>query len=230
MAYVLGYLYADGSMEDAFYLRGKYIRVSSVERINIEKIQALLDSKHTITIHDPKNKPYNGRPRYMLRIGNQTLYNSLLKHGLYPNKSLSIALPLIPSQYFADFVRGYFDGDGCVHIERTAGKVQSVIINRLSVIFTCGSKKFLEQMNEKLTADFGLSNRTIHACRNAFQLRYSTTDSVKIFILLYKNTPPSIYSVRKFNTFKEYFEQKPHMVDKMIENVLHCHSVGHVVK
>jgi hypothetical protein len=39
MAYTLGYLFADGSLEDASYIRGKYIRVSSVEKNNISKIK-----------------------------------------------------------------------------------------------------------------------------------------------------------------------------------------------
>ena len=48
MAYVLGYFYADGSLEDASYLRGKYVRVSSVEKYSILRIKKWLSSEHTI--------------------------------------------------------------------------------------------------------------------------------------------------------------------------------------
>lgn len=53
MAYVLGYLYADGSLEDASYLRGKYLRVTSSEEVNIQKIRKCLKSEHTVTVREP---------------------------------------------------------------------------------------------------------------------------------------------------------------------------------
>lgn len=48
MAYVLGYLYADGSLENAHYLRGKYIRVTSIDRKSIDNIRKSLKSEHRI--------------------------------------------------------------------------------------------------------------------------------------------------------------------------------------
>jgi len=53
MAYVLGYWYADGSLEDASYLRGKYIRVTSIDKSTIEKIRDWLDSEHAIVVLKP---------------------------------------------------------------------------------------------------------------------------------------------------------------------------------
>lgn len=87
MAYVLGYLYADGSMEDSPYLRGKYVRVTSIDQSTIIKIRNWLNSQHTITQLKPSSP--NGHPRFALRIGSHQIYDSLIKLGLYPNKSLS---------------------------------------------------------------------------------------------------------------------------------------------
>lgn len=50
MAYVLGYLYADGSLESAPYIRGKYIRVTSTDEDRIVAIRRLLSSKHRIAV------------------------------------------------------------------------------------------------------------------------------------------------------------------------------------
>lgn len=83
MAYALGYLYADGSMEDASYLRGKYVRVSSVDKSSIVKIRALLKSHHTIVVRK-EDKPSHSQ--YLLRIGSHVLYDSLSRRGLYPKK------------------------------------------------------------------------------------------------------------------------------------------------
>ena len=105
MAYVLGYWYADGSM----YLseRGSYLNVTSTDRDTIFKIKRWLNSQHII--REEKSVWSNRKNRFVLRIGNRRLYDSLLKLGLYPSKSLTIKLPYIPSEFLSHFARGYFD-------------------------------------------------------------------------------------------------------------------------
>ena len=41
MAYVLGYLYADGSLSDCSYIRAKYISVTSTDKDRIELFKSL---------------------------------------------------------------------------------------------------------------------------------------------------------------------------------------------
>lgn len=48
MAYVLGFIYADGSLEDAPYIRGKYLRISSTDLDRVECIRNAMASAHTI--------------------------------------------------------------------------------------------------------------------------------------------------------------------------------------
>ena len=126
MAYVLGYWYADGSLEDASYIRGKYIRVSSVEKYSIKKIRHWMGSKHSIV--GSKSTWPNGKTRYLLRIGSHKLYDALVKLGLYPNKSLTIQFPVLPKKYAHDFIRGYLDGDGCVYLQKSRGVKKKNIV------------------------------------------------------------------------------------------------------
>jgi hypothetical protein len=56
------------------------------------------------------------KDRFILRIGNKNLYDSLVTLGLYPSKPLTIHTPSIPRKMVSHFVRGYFDGDGCVSL------------------------------------------------------------------------------------------------------------------
>jgi hypothetical protein len=217
MSYVLGYLYADGSLEDASYLRGKYLRVSSIEKENIIKIRELLNSKHTITEKSPTSK--NGKRGYLLRIGSHVLYNDLIKLGLYPNKSLTIKFPDIPSNYLADFIRGYFDGDGCVMIQKAKGKKQDIIIKKLSTVFTSGSKKFLERLARKIQKSIGTEQFNVYVGHNSYMLSYSTGDSIKIFKFMY-NKKGNIYVKRKFNIYCEYFQLKPNKIDGQIKKII----------
>ena len=216
MAYVLGYLYADGSLEDASYLRGKYLRVSSIEKENITRIRELLNSKHTIAEKSPTSK--NGKRGYLLRIGSHVLYDDLTKLGLYPNKSLTIKFPNIPKNYLSDFVRGYFDGDGCVMIQKIKGKKQDIVIKKLSTVFTSGSKKFLERLAEEIREIIGTRQRNVYDGHNSYMLSYSTGDSIKIFKFMY-NKKGTIYVKRKFDIYCEYFRLRPNKIDNQIKEI-----------
>ncbi|TSC91206.1 MAG: intein homing endonuclease-related protein [Parcubacteria group bacterium Licking1014_17] len=216
MAYVLGYLYADGSLEDASYLRGKYLRVTSVDRDSIVRIRKWLESEHTIVV----SKPPIGRIRYLLRIGSHKIYDSLTKLGLYPNKSLTIKFPAIPDKYLSDFVRGYMDGDGCVSLYTKKGKKKDVIVKKLSVIFTSGSFDFLSSLCEILRRKLQLDQGNVYKCQRCFQLRYSTNDSIKLFPFLYRKNLKDLFFKRKFVVFSKYFKLRPQRIEPCMRSLL----------
>lgn len=220
MAYLLGYFYADGSMEDASYLRGKYIRVTSVDKSSIEKIRDWLGSEHTVVIRKPDSRYPKSKLRYLLRIGDATLYNDLTRLGLYPNKSLTIKFPTIPKRYLADFVRGYFDGDGCVHLYKTRGKNGQQIVRKLMIIFTSGSLDFVQGLCDALKTQLKLQKTLVNKGTGAYQLRYATHDSIKIFKFLYQKAVPGIYLERKFEIFKYYFSIRDYNADIVTKRII----------
>lgn len=111
MAYVLGYFAADGSL----YInpRGShYIEFTSIDRKLLKKIRQMIDSNHSIGKRVAEEP--NWKDRYRLQIGSKEMFGDLLKLGFTPKKSKSLKFPKIPSSYLRHFVRGDFDGDGCV--------------------------------------------------------------------------------------------------------------------
>ncbi len=224
MAYVLGYIYADGNLEYSPKIRGRYLRISSTDKNTIIKIKKWLSSKHTIV----KSKSHwkNGKDQYLLRIGNSNLYESLMKLGLYPKKSLTIELPKIPKKYIMDFVRGYFDGDGCVYPYIVEGKNNKIYARKLSTIFTSGSKKFLLQLSILLNKEFGLNLIKISNNSRSYQLRYSTNDSIKYYKLLYKNCKKGDYLERKYKKFEKFISIRNGPVAKLVKrySLQNCHS------
>jgi intein/homing endonuclease len=51
----------------------------------------------------------------MIRLSGQNLHHSLVKHGCAEKKSLVLQFPTnISSELISHFIRGYFDGDGCI--------------------------------------------------------------------------------------------------------------------
>jgi hypothetical protein len=219
MAYVLGYWFADGSLEDASYLRGKYIRITSTDEETVKKIKKWLNSEHKI-VTLKKDKDHPGKVRYFMRIGNHTLYDSLTRKGLYPNKSLTIKFPPMPDAFLGSFIRGYLDGDGCVFLHKIKGGKKAFSIKRLSVIFTSGSEEFLQGLCATLKVKLDLQQTKIYEGARAFQLRYSTSDSIKIFKFLYEITSDSSFLKRKYEIFENYFTLQPRKVDATIKTIL----------
>lgn len=218
MAYVLGYLYADGSLEDASYLRGKYVRVSSVEKENIVRIKNWLESEHKIVETAPLIK--NRKNKYLLRIGSHVLYDDLIKIGLRPNKSLTIKFPKISKKSLNHFVRGYFDGDGCVMIQKSRGKKGQLLVKKLNIVFTSGSKQFLEKLAQELKKKLLTNQGRVYNGHRSYMLSYSTGDSVRIFKFLYNNVDSGIFVKRKFDVFANYFRLKPGRTDSKIKKIL----------
>lgn len=54
MAYTLGYIYADGSLENSTYIRGKYLRFTSIYFSLVKMVMELIESKHMIVTIPPK--------------------------------------------------------------------------------------------------------------------------------------------------------------------------------
>jgi len=159
---------------------------------------------------------------YTLRIGSHKIYESLIKIGVRPKKSLIMKFPDIPKEYLGNFIRGYFDGDGCVYIEQAKGKNQTKILKRLTIIFTSGSKFFLGELERTLRDQIDLKRKRIYESQRSLQLRYNTSDSIKIFNFIYKDMKTNLYLKRKFDIFRKYFKLRPQRVSKETQFILEC--------
>ncbi len=208
MAYALGFIYADGSLEDSTSIRGKYLRITNTEIDRLELIRTLLQSEHIIVkdVRDERDGDY--KICYLLRIGNAGLYESLCEFGLTPNKSLTMKLPAVPREYFGSFLLGYFDGDGCVHLDKSPeGSVK-----RLLIIFTSGSKDFLNSIHNHLTQAIGIKGRGLYKHGSAldiYQLRYSTRDSLRVYLYMYHSSEMvDLCLRRKYAIFMEYLWER----------------------
>lgn len=206
MAYVLGFLYADGNIIHAVDCRGYYISFSSSDLEIIKKIKTVLKSEHSIIKclppEEPRGNIYARKIHYKFRIGSKKLYEKLTSYGLHPNKSLTITCPSIPSSCISNFVRGYFDGDGCVHIEKQKGRTST----RLMIVFTSGSKEFLIGLEQFIRQETGIEKHNINKSKKAFQLKYSTKDSEALFDFMYKSVYDELYLERKKNIFTKFIK------------------------
>ena len=92
---------------------------------------------------------------YHFGISNEKLYDDIVNLGLTPNKSLTMQFPNMPNEFVRHFIRGCWDGDGSVYVDKYTRH------NTLCASFVSGSLEFVEAMVKNLVKA-GLPNRTIH--------------------------------------------------------------------
>src|SRR3989338_5386942 len=199
MAYVVGFFAADGNM-----IRNKrgahFIAFYNNDRILLEKVRTALSSVHKI---GRKILPAPRKTAYQLQIGSKEIFGDLLSLGMKPAKSNTLILPRIPPPFHCDFVRGYFDGDGCVYFNLLKFADRKKLRHILMVRFTCGNRAFLEKLHALLRKHDveGGSVRQKWKSRG-FDLVLSHRDSLALYKLMYDTVPATeLYLPRKYKIF-----------------------------
>lgn len=204
MAYVLGFFAADGCMIKNN--RGAhFIEFHITDKEILVAMRRVMKSNHKIAIRTRNPKHKIG---YRIQIGSIKMYKDLQSHGFTSRKSLRLRMPQVPAKYFGDFVRGYFDGDGCVYFKKHTVKGRKKKKWIFTSRFTCGHRLFLASLLKRLRAR-GLQKGFILGRRDnsAFELVFSHRDSVALYRILYNNLSDSdIYLGRKYRLFTRAIE------------------------
>lgn len=211
IAYVLGFIFADGAIEDVQKSsRTCYIAIISKDLSILEKIRSVMNSSHKFykrkaeTLVFPGGKRYTSGERFVFRIGSKLMYNDLLSLGVTPRKSLTILFPNIPLAFLSHFIRGYFDGDGCLFlIKRRYPRI----------IFTSGSKQFLEGLSINLSATLQIPIKSAYSQLQksgnpCYRLHYNTKISRKILEFIYHDLEKAPYLERKFAIYQKYLQSQ----------------------
>lgn len=206
MAYILGFFAADGSMLKNG--RGAhFIEFHITDREVIYSIRDVLGSEHKVTA---RNRNVKWKTLYRLQIGSKEMYRDLAKLGFMQAKSKKMKLPVVPPVYFADFVRGYFDGDGCVYFKKHKVKARKNKKWVFSSRFTSGSENFLKELHKSLqatTIDRGfIVKKKKKGEINGYELVFSHRDSLALFKYMYNNSPCNLFLKRKYVLFKKAVE------------------------
>ncbi|MDP2599109.1 MAG: LAGLIDADG family homing endonuclease [Deltaproteobacteria bacterium] len=201
-AYILGLLMADGTLTTN--PRGsRYVEFLSTDRELVDLFRALLNSNHKISLKKRKLSPKQWKPAYRIQIGNQHMLTRLDQLGL-DEKTI---VPRIPKPYYRDFVRGFFDGDGCVVSSSYFSKERKHKRDYLQVVLTSKHHGFLKQLHSKLRVIAKLKGGSLYKGGRAYRLRYSQRDVLGLFVFLYKGTEKRLSLSRKYRIFEKAFEK-----------------------
>jgi len=147
-AYFLGFIFADGCLiDDPKKYRYKLnIKIHNKDEDILEKFISLLDSE--VKIWKSKNRDISE-----IGFSSKKIINDLKNIGLHQNKTYTIDYPKIDEKLERHFLRGYFDGDGCIRInEDKRDKTK-----RGDLRIVGGSVKFIETLNERMGKLFGVN-------------------------------------------------------------------------
>ncbi len=199
MAYVLGFIAADGSIIKN--RRGAhFLEVETIDRDLLENIRRLVGSNHKIGV---RNRSKNWQTTYRLQIGSKMMFNDLVGLEIVPNKVKRLRMPKVPRKYLAHFIRGYFDGDSSVGFYTFRRPKRKSPIRVLVTRFTSSSKGLLRDIGHILYTAIGVRlKKPVSRQDKSFELQYSINDSRKIYRFLYRSK--SALFLKKKVIFEKY--------------------------
>lgn len=110
-AYWLGFLYADGTISSS----SNSISLGTKDKEHVEKFRDALGALNNKIAVREDTRFSKTCVIYNFTIHDAQLHQDLIKWGCVPNKSyLDLHLPKIPEELKWHFIRGLFDGDGCL--------------------------------------------------------------------------------------------------------------------
>lgn len=155
-AYILGLISADGC-----------VRLSPPElsiQLQYRDKHILIDIKKEMQfkgeIKDSVRNTSKGviKKYSRIRICNKNIVNSINHYGIHPRKTYGLSVPTcINTENFRHFLRGYFDGDGCLYINPNGPNNRGP---RYAVTLTC-EKTFSIQLANMIEEQIGVKFRMV---------------------------------------------------------------------
>lgn len=201
-SYILGFLYADGSITTLIKETYYTLSIALAEK-DKDFLQFLCDFFNK-ELNKEYTLKYNSTTKsYRLSVCNVVLIKKLISLGIVPNKTYQNNCDFfkkIPKELKIHFIRGFYDGDGSI----CKGKDNKYRVSLVSL-----NSSLLEEIcnftNETLNTNF------THVREDGKYTRVSLSGNVKCktwLDLLYNNS--NYYLDRKFQKYKEITtKQKP---------------------
>ena len=182
-AYFLGFMYADGHV---------YKRKSGFSLTLHNKDFDILKTFGNLLYKNPTDSNFDICDKYTaFGVCSVKMTNDLISHGCVPAKTFKITMPEINEKLMHHFLRGFYDGDGCI---RVADSRVRLILTGYTGFLTevrdhfekMGIEGILRKIKENSVSEFTIGRK-----------RYVE----KALDYLYENS--SIYLNRKYNKYLE---------------------------
>lgn len=186
--YWAGFLAADGNVDNKNRIR---IMLNYDDTNHLEKFKEYL--KSTYTISSNTDKYYRSSFEFTHKQMREDLEKNFL---IIPNKTDRLELPnSIPNNLLKHYIRGYFDGDGCI-CESFSNKAS--VTASLYATFCSGSTNFAKDLYNTLEFILGLKGN-LQEYPGKWVLKYNVNDAKVLLDWMYKDS--IVYLDRKYQLY-----------------------------
>lgn len=188
-AYFLGFIVADGNINN----KTTQVTLIQKEKDILYKFKEYIEFEGNIFTKSDKSKCS------YLTVSSAKMKSDLHNLGIYPAKTMIVKYPEIPKELEHHFMRGVFDGDGCVSIRKPGKRDKS---GRGQVNICSGSKEFIEEYVNRLEL-YGITRNKVRCPKGTYYVIDwgSFSDVEKFYEYFYKNA--TVYLERKKIKFEE---------------------------
>lgn len=175
LAYAVGLITTDGCLSKD----GRHIDLTSKDKEQLCNFLICLKANNKIRF---KN---SGRGKKYLRvqIGDVKFYRFLLDIGLTSRKTKTIGPIKVPKQYFFDFLRGHFDGDGTFYSYFDPRWKSSYMFY---TVFVSASKDHIDWLRSSINSFLGINGHITKSVNaSVYQLKYAKAESLYLLPKMY---------------------------------------------
>lgn len=190
LAYVLGWIASDGCISTGDVTISLQVSHRPILE-SIKRLTGFVGAIHNTSHYDTRTlKTYH---RAVLSLHSKALVE-LATYGLGPRKSLTLEYPDLPKNMQANFVRGFFDGDGC--ISKMAPPRTSYRIS------FCGPRPFLKSLRAVINAQNDINSGSISRNGKIAVLAYNGRHSAeRILHWMYEGSTLDTRLARKYSKY-----------------------------
>ena len=205
-AYLLGFFYADGCVHNNTF------SIALAEK-DKDFLQWILDILNNV-LNTAYVLRYNEKTKsYKFTISNRNFVEKLMSLGIVPHKTYEnsdFVFKNIPDNFKWHFIRGYFDGDGCIcysqrnYIDK---RNQKEYTQKYMIVSIVGTNDFLLSLSNILK-NYGINFKMTKTSNTgkAKEIRLTKKNEIKKFYdYIYNNC--SVKLERKYSKFIESFNQ-----------------------
>ena len=187
-AYWLGFLYADGNVHHHHESWVIELSLQESDLNHLKKFASFIS--------------YEEAPKYRLKtkayrvmFGSRIMAEQLISKGCIERKSLILKFPtydIVPKNLMRHFIRGYFDGDGCITLRHNISK-------EVPVASLLGTKEFLSDLLVEIVKESKVIKKEHDNDSNTYNIRFKTEEGFRFLDYMYKDA--NIYLQRKYNRY-----------------------------
>lgn len=217
MAYMLGFVAADGCLYKYVDKINSYlmsIQLNSKDRHILESFNNMIGSNRPIrtvsasTSITKSGKTYNKGEQSGFYINSFQIAQDLMRLHIHPRKSWTAEWPTdYPPEFMHHYVRGFFDGDGSIHLIKHPSQTSKYI-----GINFCGPEQYLLGLKAALEPIIGKPYGYMRPVKvkggTYYQLVYSGAATIKKMMdWMYEGSTPETRLKRKHNIYTEFFKR-----------------------